>query len=411
MPSPSANETLARVVREERTRLVATLVRRHGFDLAEESVDAAIALALVQWAETGVPDSPRAWLLQVARRRAVDRLRRLRTEDASRDTLRGIADESVDLDPDAEAFPDDRLRLLFTCCHPALARDAQVALALRWLSGLSTEDVARAFCVPVPTMAQRLTRAKSKIERAGIPYEVPERRELAGRLEAVLEVVYAIFNEGYVATAGDSLQRVDLAEEAVRLAGLVVELLPDEADAKAMAALVTLVHARRFARVGSAGELVRLEDQDRSLWDMDAVARGKDLLARALATGAPSSYAIEAAIQAVYDDAPAYDATDFPQIAALYALLRAKTDAPLVRVNEAVVRERIDGPAAALALLEALDGDPGLEGHPALPAAKAAMFARLGRDAEARSAFDAAIAATRNEVERAFLTSRKALLR
>lgn len=398
---------LAAVVRAERARLVATLVRRYGFDLAEECVDAAVEAALEQWPRDGAPASPRAWLLAVARRRAIDRVRHRVTADAVHADLRAIAPDEPDVDPDAAAFPDDRLRLLFTCCHPAIAREAQIALALRWLSGLSTEDVARAFCVAVPTMAQRLTRAKSKIELARIPYEVPELRELPGRVGAVLEVVYAIFNEGYVATAGDALERVDLAEEAIRLAELVVALLPGQADAKSMLALLLLVHARRAARVSASGDLVPLEEQDRSTWDRAAIARGKALLAEALAEGPPSAYAIEAAIQALHDEAPSYAATDFPQLVTLYRMLRERTGAPVVAVNEAVARAMIDGPAAALDDLAILERVDELDGHPALPAAKADLLRRLGRHAEARAAYDAAIDATKNEAERRFLARRR----
>lgn len=416
-----ATAALGSVVKNERTRLVATLVRRYGFDLAEEAVDAAIAAALEQWPESGVPDSPRAWLLSVARRRAIDVVRRRVTAEAVHDDLRALAPgEAVEEEEGAE-FPDDRLRLLFTCCHPAIAREAQVALALRWLSGLSTEDVARAFCVPVPTMAQRLTRAKTKIETAGIPYEVPERSELTERVDAVLEVIYAIFNEGYVATTGPELQRVDLAEEGLRLAELLVLLLPragargpsnvadprGSADAKGLLALLLLIHARRHARVDANGELVPLEEQDRSLWDRAAIARGNETLREALVAGPPGAYAIEAAIQALHDEAESYAATDFRQIVVLYAMLRDKTDAPIVRLNEAVARAMVDGLSAALAAVLELEHDHDLAAHPALPAAKADLYRRLGRKAEARAAYDEAIRATKNDVERRFLARRR----
>ncbi|MDB4929085.1 MAG: polymerase subunit sigma-24, partial [Myxococcaceae bacterium] len=344
-------DSLSAVVRDERTRLVATLVRRHGFDVAEESVDAAIEAALKQWPAEGVPASPRAWLLAVARRRAVDLLRHRAMAATVHDALAAFSAESA---ADDDGFADDRLRLVFTCCHPAIARESQVALALRWISGLSTEDVARAFCVPTTTMAQRLTRAKSKIAAARIPYEVPERAELPARVDAVLEVVYAIFNEGYVATAGASLQRVDLAGEAVRLAELLAALLPGSADARALCALLTLTHCRRDARCAPDGGLVPLDEQDRARWDAAAIARGRALLNEALALGPASGYAIEAAIQALHDEAPRFADTDFAQIVALYGLLRARTDAPVVALNEAVARSMVDGPAAALALVDAL---------------------------------------------------------
>jgi len=402
--------TLASFVRTERTRLVASLVRRYGFDLAEESVDAAIEAALAEWPAAGTPDSPRAWLLSVARRRAIDRLRRRVVADAAHDALRAFGPASDDDEPLSAELPDERLQLVFTCCHPAIAREAQVALALRWLSGLTTEEVARAFCVPVPTMAQRLTRAKTKIETARIPYEVPERSELAARVAAVLEVVYAIFNEGYVATVGSALQRVDLAEEAVRLADLLTQLLPGDANARAMQALLLLVHARRRARVAGDGTFVALEEQDRALWDRQEIARGKALLAEALASGPPGTYAVEAAIQAVHDDAPSWAATDFPQIAVLYRMLAERSEAPIVRLNEAVARSMVEGPAAGLAAVAELEASGGLAGHPALPAAKADLLRRLGDHDAARRAYDDAITVTKNDVERAFLARRRASL-
>lgn len=411
----SAALALADVVRTERARLVATLVRRYGFDLAEEAVDAAALAALEQWPRDGVPSSPRAWLLAVARRRAVDRIRhRMMASAAHEDpALVGLADVDLDraADLDAADFPDDRLRLLFTCCHPAIAKEAQVALALRWLSGLSTEDVARAFCVAVPTMAQRLTRAKAKIEAAGIPYEVPERAELPARLEAVLEVVYAIGSEGHVATAGEALARVDLAEEAIRLAELLVGLLPELASPKALLALLLLVHARRAARTRrddeGLEELVPLEEQDRARWDQDAILRGKTLLAHALEDGAPTAWAVEAAIQALHDEAKAHAQTDFAQIHVLYGMLRASTGSPVVALAEAVARAHVDGPAAALEDVLALEEAGALERHPGVPAAKADLLRRLGRDEEAADVYGEAIALTSNEVERRFLARRR----
>ena len=396
---------LVSVVRAERTGLVAHLVRRFGFDLAEESVDAAIEAALERWPSGGTPTSPRGWLLAVAKRRAIDRVRhRTLAESVHTELEHEVLDIS---EPDATtAFPDDRLRLVFTCCHPAIAREAQVALALRWLSGLSTEDVARAFCVPVATMAQRLTRAKSKIETAKIPYEVPEKRELADRLSTVLEVVYAIFNEGYVATSGPSIERSDLAEEAVRLAELVAALLPQSVEARAMLSLLLLVHARRDARVDADGELVSLEDQDRSRWNLAHVARGKALLASSLADGPPSAYAIEAAIQALHDEAPTFAETDFRQIVELYRILSSHTDAPVVRVNHAVALSHVLGPESALEALGRLETDDELRTHPALPAALAEMYRRANRLDEAKVAYRRAIEATKNEAEKRFLERR-----
>ncbi len=280
---------LAHTLRDERARMLAALVRRWGFDLAEECLDAAVEHALRQWPAEGVPTSPRAWLLAVARRRAIDAVRHRAMADEAHHTVRACADDLDEaLEDPARHLPDDRLRLLFTCCHPALAPETQVALALRWLSGLSTDDVARAFCVPTATMAQRLMRAKAKIEGAGIPYEVPGRDELPARLARVLEVIYAIFNESYVATSGDALTRVDLAREALRLAMLAVELMPAEATAHALLALLTLVHARHDARTDADGTPVSLEDQDRTRWDADALARGRAHLLHSLTLGPPS---------------------------------------------------------------------------------------------------------------------------
>lgn len=407
---PTTAAALAQIVRDERARLVATLVRKFGFDLAEEAVDTAIASALEQWPTSGLPASPRAWLLSVARRRAIDHVRHRSMADEAHGEIATITPSERAPETDDDALPDDRLRLVFTCCHPAIAREAQVALSLRWLSGLSTEDVARAFLVPVATMAQRLTRAKSKIETARIPYEVPERRELPERLSTVLEVVYAIFNEGYVATAGDALSRTDLAEEAIHLARLLVSLLPEIAETKAMLALLLLVHARRDARLDAHGDLVPLDEQDRRLFHPGEMAEGKRLLEAALTEGPPSTYAIEAAIQALHDEARSFAETDFAQIVALYQLLSARSPSPLVQVNEIIARSMVEGPARALADLVAHEDEPSFAGHPALAAAKADLLRRLARSDEARAAYDEAIAKTKNEAERRFLAKRRASL-
>ena len=406
-----AAAALASVVRRERTRLVSTLVRRYGFDLAEEAVDRAIAAALEEWPVSGIPTSPRAWLLAVAKRRAIDHVRHRVKADDVHASIEHTSESATETDDEGGTFPDDRLRLIFTCCHPAIAREAQVALALRWVCGLSTEDVARAFCVPVPTMAQRLTRSKSKIETAGIPYEIPDRTDLEERTAAVLEVVYAIFNEGYVATSGPSLERSDLAEEALYLGELLVSLLPASADTKAMLALLSFVHARRGARVSPEGELVPLDEQDRARWDTALVARGDALLEAALASGPPSAYAIEAAISALHCKATSYPTTDFAQIVVLYGLLRKKTDAPIVKVNEAFARSMVHGPEAALVDLEALANDPELAEHAGYHAAKADVLARLGRSEPAKKAYERAIALTKNEAEKRFLARRRDALR
>lgn len=405
-----AHEAIRAFVRDDRARVLAALVKRCGFEIAEESLDAAIESAVRQWPDEGVPDVPSAWVMAVARRRAVDALRHRAMSTSARATVRTLRDEreaDVLASLEDEAFGDDRLRLFFTCCHPAIAPDTRVALALRWLSGLSTDDVARAFCVAPATMAQRLTRAKSKIETAGIPYEIPEKSELRERLGSVLEVLYAIFNEGYVATTGPSLQRIDLADEAVRLAEVLCALVEEHPDALSLLALLLLVHARRDARTSPDGEMIALDEQARDRWDHAMISRAKSLLARSLRAGPPSTYAIEAAIQALHDEAPSYAETDFAQIAALYGLLRAKTDAPIVALNEAVARSMVDGPAEGLRAVHALERVEGLAGHHALFAAKADLLRRLGRSKEARSAYDDAITATRNEAERRFLARRR----
>jgi RNA polymerase sigma-70 factor (ECF subfamily) len=406
-----ARDAIQRFVRDDRARVLAALVKRCGFDVAEEAVDTAIEAAVRQWPDEGVPSSAAAWVMAVARRRAIDALRRRVVNSHARATVRALRDEH---DANAlavledESFGDERLRLFFTCCHPAIAEETRIALALRWLSGLSTEDVARAFCVAPTTMAQRLFRAKAKIETAGIPYEVPEKSELRGRLASVLQVLYAIFNEGYVATTGPSLQRVDLSDEAVRLADVLCVLVEGHPDALSLLALLLLVHARRAARTTPDGSMLALDEQDRDRWDRAMIARGKSLLDRSLREGAPSAYAIEAAIQALHDDAPRYEDTDFAQIADLYRLLRAKVDAPIVALNEAVARSMIDGPEAGLRAVLALEGVEGIDGHHALYAAKADLLRRIGRSADARRAYDEAIAATRNEAERQFLARRRA---
>jgi RNA polymerase sigma-70 factor (ECF subfamily) len=405
--SATVERAIERVVREDRARLIATLVRRVGFDLAEECFDAAVEQALAQWRRDGVAREPAAWLLAVASRRAVDRLRHNAVTRRAHETLRVIEAASVDAVELDHEVPDDRLRLIFTCCHPAIARDAQVALALRWLSGLSTEDVARAFCVEVATMAQRLTRAKAKIEAARIPYEIPARGELAERVSVVLEVVYAIFNEGYVATSGAQLQRGDLADEAIYLGEMLTRLMPQHADTHALLALMRAIHARRRARSPDGATMLALDEQDRSQWNHQEIALAQSLLARALSLGPPSAYAIEAAIQALHDESPSYAQTDFAQIATLYGLLEARVDSPIVALNHIVARSMVDGPAGALRALLALERRGSLDGHPALWAAKAELLRRLERNREARAAYDKAIAATRNESERVFLRRKR----
>ena len=396
---------LADLVQRERRALVATMAKRtQSLDIAEEAVDRAFEAALAQWPTDGLPDNPRAWLYRAATHKATDALRHHKMSERVHEELGRAMEPAWDHPPDSESFPDDQLRLIFTCCHPALATDAQVALALRLLSGLSTDEVARAFAVPEVTMAQRLVRAKNKIRAAKIPYEVPESSELGERLMAVLDVVYAIFNEGYVATGGASLLRVDLAAEALRLSVLLRALLPDRREPLSLLALLLLIDARRPARVSADGELVLLADQDRGLWDRAQVERGKRLLEESLRKpGEVDHYAIEASIQALHDEARTYAETDFTQIAALYKLLRERADSPLVELNEAVAIAMASGPADGLARLRGMKSRGVLTEHHLLHAAEADLLRRLGRSEEARSAYARALSLATNQVERAFL--------
>lgn len=408
MHRPAVDRALAAVHRDDRARIVAALVRRFGFDIAEESFEAAIEQAITRWSVEGVARDPAGWLRSVAWRRAIDRVRRMVIDRDARGQLAHTIEPSSGAEP--TSIEDDRLRLLFTCCHPAIARESQVALALRWLSGLSTSEVARAFCVAESAMAQRLTRAKSKIAAARIPYEIPAEDELHERIAAVLEVIYAIFNEGYVATEGPELSRVELADEAIYLGATLVQLVPESADARAMLSLMLLVHARRDARHAGEQGMIALDEQDRARWDQPMIARGTALLREALARGRPSAYAIEAAIQALHDESPSYAQTDFAQIVELYALLRAKMDHPLIELNEAVARSMIDGPEPALRALAAIERRGALAEHHALYAAKADLLRRCGRVREAQRAYDRAIERTRNEAEQRFLLRRRAAL-
>jgi RNA polymerase sigma-70 factor (ECF subfamily) len=396
---------LSELVQRERRALVATMVKRtQSIDIAEEAVDRAFEAAFAQWPLDGLPDNPRAWLYRAAAHKATDALRHHKMSERVHEDLARSMEPSFDEEPTNEAFPDDQLRLIFTCCHPALSTEAQVALALRLLSGLSTEEVARAFAVPEVTMAQRLVRAKNKIRAAKIPYEVPEASELGERLVAVLDVVYAIFNEGYVATGGDSLLRVDLAAEALRLSQLLIALLPERREPISLHALLLLIDARRPARVSTDGELVLLADQDRTLWDRVQVERGKALLEQSLRRpGEVDHYAIEASIQALHDEAKTYAETDFTQIAALYRILRERADSPLVELNEAVAIAMASGPEAGLArVLDMKKRDVLTENH-LLYATEADLLRRLGRTADAKKAYERAIALVSNNVERTFL--------
>ena len=397
------------VYRSDWGRIVATLIRLVGdFDLAEETAQEAFTAAVDQWRASGVPEFPRAWIIQTARHKAIDRVRRrTRSEEALDSYGPSWFNQTVEQpDYDTNEIPDDRLRLIFTCCHPALAPEAQIALTLRTLGGLETDEIARAFLVPAPTMAQRLVRAKRKIRDAGIPYAVPDTNDMPARLDAVLTVIYLVFNEGYAATRGTPLVRTDLCAEAIRLGRLVRALMaPPPPEATALVALMLLHDSRREARLDEAGDLVVLEEQDRSRWDHRQIAEALPLVDEAL-RGGPGPFAVQAAIAALHCRAARPEQTDWPQIVQLYDLLERLQPSPIVSLNRAVAVAMVDGPRPALALIDALAAGGDLHAYHLLHAARADLLRRLGSSQEAVESYARALALVSNDTERRFLERR-----
>jgi RNA polymerase sigma-70 factor (ECF subfamily) len=405
---------IEKIFRDEAGRALATLIRLVGdFDLAEEVLQDAFAVALERWPEAAPPSNPRAWLVNVGRNKAIDRVRRQINFRSKQEQLTHEIELNAQASGETEdaALDDDMLRLIFICCHPAFAAEVQIALTLRTVCGLTTAQIARAFLVSEDAMAQRLVRAKQKIRLAGIPYQVPELDALAPRLKGVLAVIYLVFTEGYAATSGEALMRPDLAQEAIRLGRLLDALMPQRGEIKGLLALMLLHDARRAGRATKSGDIVLLEEQDRGLWDRSQIAEGVKLVEDALSMpGRPEAYAVQAAIAALHAQAPSYQATDWPQIAGLYEVLLRINPTPVIELNHAAAISMVDGPARALALVDALAARGKLDGYELLPAVRADLLRRLGRRAEAREAYMAATGATQLEPLRRLYARRLAEL-
>ena len=403
-------ETIDAIYRTESRRVLATLIRLLGdFDVAEEALHDAFTAAVERWPVEGLPGNPRAWLVSAGRFKAIDRLRRAARLDAARLEIRQRleAEDSGEPDIDEDGVTDDRLRLIFTCCHPALAPDAQVALTLREVCGLTTEEIARAYLAGAPAVAQRIVRAKAKIRDARIPYQVPSRTDLPGRLDAVLHVVYLVFNEGYSASSGGTVTRTDLSAEAIRLGRMLTELLP-EPEVIGLLALMLLHESRRAARVNASGDLVLLDEQDRSRWDRALIAEGCALVERALGRRGFGTYSLQAAIAAVHAESPSAAETDWVQIVGLYDVLLRADSSPVVELNRAVAIAMRDGPAAGLALIDAIMARGELDAYHLAHAAKGELSRRLGLTSDARASYERALALVRQEPERRLLAKRLA---